>query len=365
VEDDDNLYHPGEAGEAPEFVSAVPRLYDDLDCLEQLFQPEHPPIRIWGSDSESMTSNYRELLNLVMALEHGIASGSLLHSEVFVFTDNSTAEGCFYKGNSPSRTLCSLILQLCMLEMSGQIRLHITHVAGTSMIHQGTDGLSRGNYSSGFMAGESMLTFVTLHLGALDRSPSLLPWLQTWIPSVTPIRPLTPEEWFTRGHGTLGGQYDPGGQWHPTPTEEQWFLWAPDPAAAGAAVEELALSRLKRPHNLHVFTCLHLFTHHWRKQLFKVADLVIELPPSPRTEWSADMHEPLLLGLTLPLLSSPPWSLRNANRVLELGREVRRLWDVPGQDVGRILCKLCQLAPSLASLPKDVVWTMLYSTPSG
>jgi hypothetical protein len=30
---------------APEFVLAVPRLYDDLECLLQLFQPPQPPIR--------------------------------------------------------------------------------------------------------------------------------------------------------------------------------------------------------------------------------------------------------------------------------------------------------------------------------
>jgi hypothetical protein len=296
---------------------------------------------------------------------HGVVDGSLLHTEVFVFTDNSSAEGCFYKGNSPSRTLCSLILRLRVLEMSGQIRLHMTHVAGTRMIRQGTDGLSRGNYSSGFMAGESMLSFVPLHLGALDRSPFLLPWLRSWLPSTTPIHPLSPEEWFTRGHGILGGEYDSGGQWHPTPTGESTFLWTPAPAAAGVAVEELALSRLKRTHNLHVFLCPRLFTHHWRKQLFKVADIVLELPPGSRTEWTADMHEPLLLGLTLPLISSPPWSLRNTDRVLELGREVRRLWDVPGPDVGRVLCELCQLPTTLASLPQDVVRSMLYPTPSG
>lgn len=362
TEDFDDSLFPSDPSSAPVFVTA-PQLYEDLDCLDRLFQPKHPPIRFirsnkivlvsygfgdasgdgfgrtfllgdgttqfchgtWGSDSESMSSNYRELLKLVMALEHGCDSGFLLQSEVFIFTDNSSAEGCFYKGNSPSRTLCSLILHLRVLEMLGQVRLHMTHVSGTRMIRQGTDGLSRGNYSSGFMAGESTLSFIPLHLDVLGRSPALLPWLQSWIPTDKPIQPLTPEDWFSRGHGTLGGQYNADRQWHPSPSDENSFLWVPAPAATGAAVEELALSRLKCPHDLHIFLCPWLFTHHWRKQLFKVTDLVLELTPGPRSEWPADMHEPLLLGLTLPLLPSPPWSLRNTNRVLELGREVRRM----------------------------------------
>jgi hypothetical protein len=37
---------------------------------------------------------------------------------------------------------------------------------------QGTDGLSRGDFSAGVMAGQQMLQFVPLHLSAGERSPS-------------------------------------------------------------------------------------------------------------------------------------------------------------------------------------------------
>jgi hypothetical protein len=52
----------------------------------------------WGRDFDSMSSNFRELLNLVMALEEGLATGDLEHTEIFLFTENSTVESCFYKG---------------------------------------------------------------------------------------------------------------------------------------------------------------------------------------------------------------------------------------------------------------------------
>jgi hypothetical protein len=387
---------------APEFVTAVPRLRFDLSALNTLFATPHPPIRYvrsssiatvsygfgdasgngfgstfvlpnstlqfchgtWGTDIEDSSSNYRELLNLVMALEHGLGEGSLQHSEVFIFTDNTTAESCFYKGNSPNQHLYSLILRLRVLEMGGEIRIHMIHVSGTRMIAQGTDALSRGNYSDGVMGGAPLLRFVPLHLTACDRSPTLLPWIRSWS-QIDTLLPLTPEGWFTTGHGYHDGTPGAGGLWYPTAVTETLFLWTPAPAAASVAVDELTLANLKRPHLLHLFLCPRLMTHQWRKKLYKVADLVVELPAGPQPLWPSDMHEPLLLGLTLPLLPFPPWQLRQTPRVLELGREVRRLWHLPGQDGGHILRELCQLAPSLASLSASMVWDLLHPTPSG
>jgi hypothetical protein len=91
-----------------------------------------------------VTSNFRELTNLVDSIEQGVSCGELTNTELFLFTDNTTAEGAYYKGNSPSRPLFEQILRLRRLEMVATLRLHVIHVAGTQMIQQGTDGLSRG-----------------------------------------------------------------------------------------------------------------------------------------------------------------------------------------------------------------------------
>jgi hypothetical protein len=47
----------------------------------------------WGRDTKDMSSNYRELWNLVEALEEEVSSNMLSDAELFIFMDNTTAEG--------------------------------------------------------------------------------------------------------------------------------------------------------------------------------------------------------------------------------------------------------------------------------
>lgn len=80
----------------------------------------------------------------------------------------------FYKGNTPNKQLFDLVLRLQKLEMTGHFLLNVIHVAGTHMISKGTDGLSRGDLFEGVLAGADMLSFVPLHLSALDRQLGIL-----------------------------------------------------------------------------------------------------------------------------------------------------------------------------------------------
>lgn len=66
------------------------------------------------------------------------------------------------------------------LEMIAGIKLHLIHVAGTRMIFQGSDGLSRGNLSEGVMRSEEMTSFIPLHLSGLKRSGILKAWIASW-----------------------------------------------------------------------------------------------------------------------------------------------------------------------------------------
>lgn len=110
----------------------------------------------WGSDGEGTSSNYRELRNLVETLEEIGQQGKLAGVEVFLFTDNSTAEAAFNRGSSSSVRLFELVKKVKLLEMHHQARVHVIHVAGTRMMKQGTDGLSRGCLVEGVMKGESI-----------------------------------------------------------------------------------------------------------------------------------------------------------------------------------------------------------------
>jgi hypothetical protein len=89
---------------------------------------------------EEESSNYKELKNLVGTVEEEAKAGQLKSCEFFLFTNNSTAESCFYRGSSKSQHLHALVLVLRLLEMTHGMTIHVIHVSGKRMIAQGTDG---------------------------------------------------------------------------------------------------------------------------------------------------------------------------------------------------------------------------------
>ncbi len=371
----------------PDRVTPAPRLEQDLASLITLFALPHPPTRflrpttvkiaiyrfvdasgagfgssfslpdkcllfqhgVWGRDADHTSSNYKELRNLVDALEEGLRMTELRSSEVFVFTDNTTSESAFYRGHFDSKLLFDLVLRLRQIEMTGTLRLHVIHVAGTRMIQQGTDGLSRGDTTEGVMQGSPMLSFIPLHLNSIQRSASVLSWVQTWCP-VEDISPLSPEDWYEQGHGIQGGVRASCGLWHASKLPALWYLWSPAPAAAPSAIEELQVSRHKWTGLNHIFICPRLMTQYWRRKLHRLADIVIEIPAGARPFWPLSMHEPLILGLTLCFSSVFPWQLRYSDSILELERELRSVWFCPLQDERIILRKLCELPRLLETM---------------
>jgi hypothetical protein len=77
-----------------------------------------------------------------------------------MFTNNRTANSCFFRGGSSLKLLYNLAQCLRQAEMEFIFVLHAVHLAGTQMIAQGTDGLSRGTFLEGVLAGNNMLLFV-------------------------------------------------------------------------------------------------------------------------------------------------------------------------------------------------------------
>lgn len=96
----------------------------------------------WCDEVSEKASNYRELYNLVCRLEEMVEDGTLRGAEVFIFTDNSTSESVYYKGNSSSEELYELSLRLRKLEMRGDLIIHMLHCAGSRMQDEGADGSS-------------------------------------------------------------------------------------------------------------------------------------------------------------------------------------------------------------------------------
>ena len=73
--------------------------------------------------------------------------------------DNDVVESALYKGNSSSVKLFELVVRLRKVEIKYSSKIIATHVAGTRMIAQGTDGVSRGSLKEGVGVGKHMLEF--------------------------------------------------------------------------------------------------------------------------------------------------------------------------------------------------------------
>jgi hypothetical protein len=68
--------------------------------------------------------------------------GRLNQVEIFVFTDNFSFEGAFFKGHSTSKMLTGIILRLRKLQQRTGSVIHVIHILGTRMKECGIDGLS-------------------------------------------------------------------------------------------------------------------------------------------------------------------------------------------------------------------------------
>jgi hypothetical protein len=164
-------------------------------------------VGVWGSDEEGDSSNCKELKNCVGAMRRQAESGALIGSALFFFTDNAVAELAIYKGSANSPKLHALLVELRLLQAKYGFRLIVCHCAGTRMIAQGTDGVSRGQLDEGVMNGTDMMSIIPLHLNAMKRSRDVEAWIKTWLGKEAWIKTwlgkdaetLEPKDWFLEG----------------------------------------------------------------------------------------------------------------------------------------------------------------------
>ena len=180
-------------------------------------------IGVRGTTEESESSNWKEFINAVGSLEEEAREGNLGDAEVFMFTDNSTVEACSQKGSLSLPKLLSLIVRLRSMATRYNEWVNLFHVAGTRMIAQGTDGVSRGYLGLGVMAGDAMSTFIPIQQSAPERSHSLLPWVRSWS-SVNAIL-LEPIDWFVEGHDISGWEFSEDGFGRPISSEGRTYIW--------------------------------------------------------------------------------------------------------------------------------------------
>ena len=137
------------------------------------------------------------------------------------------------------------------------------------------------------------------------------------------------------------------------------YSWSPPPGVADISLEELRKARLKRHDSCHVIVVPKLLTPLWRRQLWKVSDLIFQVPAST-SFWGKDMFESLFFGVCFPYISHPPWCLRGSPRMFSVARELQTVFKNDNMDGRNILSELYRLVAKLDKLPGSMVWRLLH-----
>jgi hypothetical protein len=105
----------------------------------------------WNGTVHSFTSNWRELRTIVETLKREeVVFNKLRGRMVFYFTDNEVTYNICKKDSLKTLSLHLLVQQIKALELTLGCHLEVIHVSGTTMMTQGTNGLSRGIWANGF-----------------------------------------------------------------------------------------------------------------------------------------------------------------------------------------------------------------------
>jgi hypothetical protein len=233
-----------------------------------------------------------------------------------------------------------MALELKTLALTEGFILHVVHVAGTRMIEQGTDGLSRAELQLGSLL-DKEANRVPLHRDPTTRSPAVLEWVASWLGEKPKM--CAPKDWFYEGHM-------PGTR-----------VWALPPAAALEALEELSMARLKRAEEVSAIVLVPaLLRPEWFRRFVRTVDLYFAVPPGTPF-WPSNMHEPLIVGFSLPFLRFEPWEWKRVPFMVGLARTLSGLHKTDYIRAGDILRKFWRARTRATSLPESVVREVLHA----
>ena len=147
----------------------------------------------WDEEAASATSNWKEMCTLHQTLlnEKEQQVNRVQHKRLIYCTDNMVLADVFRCGISKSDKLQKLFLNIKILEIELKCHLIVIHVPGTSMIQEGTDGLSRGVAFSNMNKYEGHKILPLLWRPA-QPTPRLLIWAQNKLGSIW----ASPHNWL-------------------------------------------------------------------------------------------------------------------------------------------------------------------------
>ncbi len=125
------------------------------------------------------------------------------------------------------------------------------------------------------------------------------------------------------------------------------------------AIDELRKARIKRQASTHVVLIPRLLTTRWLRSLYKVADVIFDVPIG-QPFWPTTNYEPLIVAICFPFISRKPWQLQGTPRMLNVKRSLQKMWGAESVDGRNLLRKLCEDAWKLDALPLELVRRMLW-----
>jgi hypothetical protein len=378
---DEDLSGPPLQEEPPEVLKPVPRLTWDVQAIRRILKGPTPVMRLlrprswvkvlyrfgdasgegygkalrdarsrggirfeygfWCSSVSEESSNFREFRNFLLWIRRGVKEDWLRGAQLFLFTDNRVTEAVFTKGSSSSRKMYDMVLEMRQLELAGDMDIKMIHVAGTRLISNAIDGLSRGEVIMEKIGDPKNLE-VPLHLSPLERAPQLEEWIGAWTNEGQTF--CAPKDWFWSAH--LPGIH----------------FWPLPPAAALIALEQYMSARLKRGDSVGAVVLIpDLMRPEWFRRFSKEMDFVITVPAKWEACWPAEMHEALLMGFSLPLLRCYPWRWGRSPAVVAFARTVSAVFKT-NEHYGRdLLRQFWRASGRIPSLPDGVVRWLLSS----
>jgi hypothetical protein len=105
---------------------------------------------------------------------------------------------------------------------------------------------------------------------------------------------------------------------------------------------------------VHVFVAPRLMTAWWRRVLGKTTDVSFVVPVGTPV-WGKELHEPLIIGIYLPLRKQAPWRVRGTEEAEQLEGSLRGVWKDDFSGAGLILRKFLGRSIHLGAVPQHLL----------
>jgi hypothetical protein len=133
---------------------------------------------VWSPKVYHFSSNWKELRTLKATLERARRQHrkEITGVTFFYFTDNIVTYYIVTSGSSTSPALHEIVEEIKRLEIELDLILEVIHLPGTTIITEGTDGLSRGIWISQLHSTPSQDQVLTEIFSPVPFTPDLARW---------------------------------------------------------------------------------------------------------------------------------------------------------------------------------------------